>query len=1307
MRRLVPNFIIDKYRSNELSGSFQGAAIFVDLSGFSKMTDTLSQHGQHGAEVLAEMMSVVFAPLVNAVFAHGGFVIGYAGDAFNAIFPSEQAQSGVQNGGNDSEVLRCLSALIAMQEHVRTHSQIQTPYGVFPVSIKAGMGFGETKWQIFKSRERAYLTYWFRGDSLSGAVLGEENAQSGDIVFDSVSYDLVKDVVDVESVNDCYRLVNVKTSLPAPASFLNLETDSVTMDLFFPESVSQMPVIGEFRQVVNLFVDIPINISDEALITPFMETVFALQEQYGGFFLRPDLGDKGFNLLMFWGAPVARERDVERALSFVIELAARTKLSLRAGITYRTAYAGFVGSSLREDYTAYGWGVNLAARLMTRAQDGEFLIDEEIARRSDTFFDIKYLGEFAFKGFEHKQKTFTLLGRKANAQTIYQGELIGREHELETLAAFIEPLRAGKFAGGIVVRGEAGIGKSRLVHAFQASSVFENFPVQWMVGQTEEMLRQSFNPFKSWLQKRFGFVEGESNNANWETFTQTLQELISHTTDLDLASELNRTSSVLAALLNISQPNSLYETLDSKARYENTLIALSVLFRAESLQSPLIIFLEDVHWLDDATLEFLSYFVRTILAEENKQYPIALIATQRPESLPAQIGDVGMQVLEIGKLSPSGISELAANILGAPTSASLQKLLETRANGNPFFAEQIVRFLFEQGSLSLHEDGKYYASQQAQTSLPTDVRAVLIARLDQLSQHVRETVQTASVLGREFELRLLAQMLREDLELPQKVKRAEKANIWTPLTEIEYLFRHALLRDAAYSMQLQSRQRELHNLALSAMLTLYADDLESHYGELAFHSEHAEIKDKAQIYLTFAGRAAAAAYQNSLALDYFIRALGVVPENDKRSQLDLLFDRAIIYGRLGDRPAQLVDLDSLESISEQLGDVHAQARACLLRADYFFTTSEFSQAIESAQRGMDLAHSIGDVEVALDAFRLIPLSLWRQGKLAEAMQFARSGLDIVQSIGRKLDEGSIYNTMGLIALDQKESSTAEEYFEKALSLAREIPDRTLETKALNNLGNYEGFIRGDYARAREYYEQSSAIIHERGDRSLEGIALVNLGWVAGMQGDFVAARAFHGNALSIAREVGNRYQEMYTLINLGAVTGVQKEADLSLRYANQARELSLKVGDRAGEAWSHFYIGHAHLLKNDFQQARDAFSASILLREESNQMNLVMEAQAGLVETALEEGDFSEAEKRAEIILAHLANNGTLDGTEEPLRIYLALVQALKELKDPRASSILQTAKQILDGQVSLLKDESSRNMYVQNVPWRKAIQEE
>jgi hypothetical protein len=162
-----------------------------------------------------------------------------------------------------------------------------------------------------------------------------------------------------------------------------------------------------------------------------------------------------------------------------------------------------------------------------------------------------------------------------------------------------------------------------------------------------------------------------------------------------------------------------------------------------------------------------------------------------------------------------------------------------------------------------------------------------------------------------------------------------------------------------------------------------------------------------------------------------------------------------------------------------------------------------------------------------------------------------------------------------------------------------------------------------------------------------------------------------------------------------------------LQYAEQARLLSLKVGDRAGEAWSHFYIGHAYLLMKQFPEARAAFSESIVIREGAQQINLVMEARAGLIETALEQNDPSAALVEAEIILAHLANAGTLDGTEEPLRIYFAVYLALKNAKDPRAKSVLQTAKQILGGQVSLLKDESSRAMYVQNVPWRKAIQAE
>jgi predicted ATPase len=221
------------------------------------------------------------------------------------------------------------------------------------------------------------------------------------------------------------------------------------------------------------------------------------------------------------------------------------------------------------------------------------------------------------------------------------------------------------------------------------------------------------------------------------------------------------------------------------------------LLRAESLQKPIVIFLEDIHWLDNDTSAFLAFFVRTLKVTE-KQYPIAVITTQRPEGEGAVSDDISMHGIKLGKLSSASVHSLAEDILGKPVDDALSSLLDERAEGNPFFAEQILRYLSENNLLTLSEDGTYAASGQARESLPIDVRAVMVARLDRLTQQVRETVQTASVLGREFVVDVLVQMLHPQRdELPGYVYAAEKANIWTPVSEIDYIFRHALLRDAA------------------------------------------------------------------------------------------------------------------------------------------------------------------------------------------------------------------------------------------------------------------------------------------------------------------------------------------------------------------------------------------------------------------------------------------------------------------------------------------------------------------------------
>ncbi len=1299
--QLVPEFIYEKYRAGATYGSFQGAAMFVDISGFSTMTDALSAHGTHGAEVLADMMRVVFEPLVSAVYEQGGFVIGYAGDAFNAIFPAKQDAD--QDLGQVMK--RCLSSALAMQAHTKSHPQVSTPYGEFTIRIKVGIGFGATTWQIFKSINGKRASYWFRGESLNGAVSGEESARAGEIVADPISYSLLKDVVNVAPVDDCFLIQDIIADLPAPHPLPPPKPVDELVEIFFADEVTRLPIAGEFRQAVNLFIDIPASISDEALITPFMQTVYLLQEQYGGFFLRPDLGDKGFNLLMFWGAPTTHENDVDRALNFILELSLRTRITLRAGISYRMAYAGFIGSSQREDYTAYGWGVNLAARMMERSGAGEYWMDEEVARRAEKHFNVKPLGEYNFKGFKHEQKAFALIGRKNLVEAVYQGQLVGRGKELESLATFIQPLRQRQFAGVMVLKGEAGIGKSRLVHSFQYSEYFNDMPVRWVICQADEILRLPFNPFVDWLKKRFELLEGQSDEVNSIAFSRNIQELIEATPDVELAAELMRISSVLAALINITLPNSLYESLDAKGRYENTLIALSVLLRAESLQKPLILFMEDTHWLDEDTGAFLSYFVRTLLAEPDKQYPIAIIATQRPEGDSVRIMDeVSTAGVQLGKLTSVNMSQLAQDILGHPTAESLLNLLDSRADGNPFFAEQILRYLLEQNALALDVDGKYFANEQAEISLPTDVRAVMIARLDRLTRHVRETVQTASVLGREFEVRVLSEILRSDIDFLHHMIQAENANIWTPLTEIEYIFRHALLRDAAYSMQLLARQRELHGLAVSAMETVYREDLEPRYGELAYHAEKADMKEKALYYLTQAGKRSLSLYQNQQAIDYFTRALTFVPDDDLRTKFDLILLRVECYYNISNHTEHLTDLDVLEEFAKDLKDGVFLARAYMRRAYYSLSLGDYQGALTHAIQSRDFAEASNDIDTVLAIYLVLPNALLRLGKTTEALQHAKDGLAFAKNANNRKAEGSALTLLGLVSLEVESPTIAMGYQKQALLIAQEIKDRYLELKVLNNLANTVGLSLGDFSSARDYFEQAHVIIHELGNIKFRGGILMNLGWVTNILGDYSAAMNYHEQALVFLRETRDQLLEMYAYFNLSATAGGLGIAEDAFKWAQKGFELSKKMGDPSGNAWAYYCMGHACLLKDKFEEASQSFLKSIEIRSKIKAPVLVAEARAGLLQAYLKMGDQISAQDEAEHILSYMDENKSFEGAEEPLRIFLAVFQALEAKKDPRVSVVLQNAIQLLNTQVSKLRSEDARRMYVENVPWRHEI---
>lgn len=1295
MHRVVPELILENYRLGRYQGEFPTTALFLDLSGFSTMTDALMQQGQHGAEVLAGLMHTVFDPLVEGIFAYGGKIISFAGDGILALFPFESEER--------SSALTALAAAWVIQQKLIENPEHQTIYGKFRFSLKIGVASGTVAWGILRSEDHQHATYFFRGTPVDVSAEAEHHASAGEIIITDELNELLKNAIEAQPFGPFHKFLGFRIEMPVeiPSAFPAIDLEVAR--IFMPEKIIVQHVRGEFRQIVNLFMRFP-DLPNEKLIE-FFHVVFELHKKFGGLLNRLDFGDKGCNMLMLWGAPIAFENDIGRALNFILELQARVNFPITAGITYYVAHAGYLGSTMCEDYTCYGWGINLASRFMMSAPPGQIWIDDRIARRVSTRFDIEYVGEQRFKGFSAEQRVNVLRGQKREVESTYQGELIGREKELTLLETFVEPLWQGNVAGMLLVVGEAGMGKGRLAHEFRVSALFEQHKAFWAVCQSDQIVRQSFNPFRSWLLRYFGIVSSSSVDDRKQLFDSKLQELISAIPDLTLSDELDRLRFALGALVDLRWIDSPYEQLDAEGRYNNTILALIALIKAESLMQPLILFIEDMQFIDEDTLNFLPRLKRTLLAGQ-QSYPVAIIATSRMHGNNLALAGLVDRHIELGGLSLEAVARLIEIQLGGVPAVELVKMVTRRSDGNPYFVEQIVRYMQEENLIEMSGKGWNQVKHTRDFFVPSDLRVVLVARLDQLTQEVKDVVQTASVLGREFVICVLTEMTTEADNIVRIVTDAEQSDIWAPLDESRYVFTHGLLRDAAYSMQMRARRQELHRLAVTALEKIYADELKFHYPELAYHAERANLPQKAQVYFSLAGKASAEVYSNSQAIDYYTRALTFTPADDISSKFDLLAERADLFHRVGERDSQMRDINSLEELATNSNDDQRMARVEMLKVYYCFATGDYLALIDHAGRVMDLNIPM-NADMALDTYSIWSLGLLRLGRLDAAMQIAQDGLDLAQAARNLLKQGSITNSMGLIALEQRDPALGRGYFELALSIARNVSDQKLEAQCLNNLGNSAGFVQGDYSAAMKYYDQANIIFRERGDRSSEGMTLNNLGWAAGMLGDFVSARTYNERALLIAREVGNRYQETYTRINLSAVTGIDGDAQASLEYAQTAQDLAIKAGELSGEAWALMYKGYALLMLGDTERAKENFRQSVFIRNALGQPGLAMEPLAGLIDAALNTNDLTTAMAVAENILAHFESGGTLEGTEEPLRIYLACYLALKRNQDLRADVVLKAASEFLTGQLTKIQNTEIRRSYIANVPWRRALAEE
>lgn len=1294
MHRIIPEIIIENYSAGRYQGSFKAASMFLDISGFSTMTDALMGQGRDGAEVLARMMRAVFDPLVEAIFGQGGMIVGYAGDSISALYAIDTDEP--------SAARRALASAHVIQQGLKARPLYETTYGTFRISAKIGLAIGEVSWGILRSRSGEKATYYFRGEAVEQAAGAEHQASAGDIILtDGIRKHLGTDV-ETEPLESFHAVRRVPDNLPAARLVALPPVDPAIAIVFAPREVIMQDLQGEFRQAVHMLMRIP-DLADDQL-KQFTYTFFDLQARYGGLIDRIDFGDKGCNLTVLWGAPVAHENDIDRALSFMLDLRTRANFPVTAGITYYTSYAGYIGGRLYETYTCYGWGINAAARFMMGASQSDIWLDERIFQRVSNRFNFEYVGEQNFKGFTQKQKVYVLRGRKSEVEMHFQGKMAGRESELQMLADFVAPLWEGKYAGVIGIWGEAGIGKSRLVYEFRRSPVFQGRSCLWALCRSDEILRRSFNPFRYWLFQYFEMHPAQDQTTRSQKFFAKLDELIAFTGNPSLASELKRARSFLAALVELEWPDSLYEQLDAQGRYDNTIIALISLLKAESLRQPLILFMEDTQNLDEDSKAFVPR-LRRALAADVVSYPIAILMTTRWQGTKVLLEDSLLdQDIDLHGLSDESVSSISRDILGPPASPALTKLVNERAEGNPFFAEQILRYLREQDLLELSPTDEWILKPAQKSSvLPADISAMLVARLDQLARQVKEVIQAASVLGRVFEVQVLARMLANEISLQNEIAAAEQAAVWSPLSEIRYIFNHALLRDVAYNMQLQSRRQELHALAFAALRDLYGSEIHRHYGELAYHCEQAALTAEARRYLSLAGDAARDEYQNAQALDYYRRALAILPLADPNDDYRLHRECEKIVTELGRQDERTREIEAIQTLADAMGQAGNLAEVMLLRSRLVGSSGDYEKSAELADQARDLALEAGRYDVAIGAYQGLLDAHYQRGMYQQAIEYGEAGIALAREQKALQDEALILNRLGLAFLEMKNPSTARAYFEKSMSIFRAEDDLRGVARVLANFGVVAGY-QGNFNTALDYCEQSLQLAREIGSRKGECLLLGNMGWISGLLGDYQKARAYAERNLLIAREIGDRYYETFSLINLSSHAGALGELTSAIEYAEQGLSLARRSKDRNAEAWALTYLGHSLFESGISDGALKAYQDALNVRDELRQPVLATEPAAGLARTALLQSDPAVAQRHVNTILAQLEQDGTLEGTDQPLRVYLSCYLVLSAIEDPRANGILNTAHDMLKTRANGISDPSARQLFLENISYNREI---
>jgi predicted ATPase/class 3 adenylate cyclase len=1072
----------------------------------------------------------------------------------------------------------------------------------------------------------------------------------------------------------------------------------------------------------------------------------------------------GDSIMAMWGAGQVREDDPEQAVraalamreaiaNFGFGIAASAtaaalqsqiqnpKSEIRIGINTGPVVLGAVGTT--GEFTAMGDTVNVASRLEHAAPTGEILISQATYRHVRGLFALTALEPLTVKGKSEPLQVYLVRGILPPALRVMTrgvegviAPLVGRDTELDVLTDALRRAQAAAREGpggvqAVTVVGEAGIGKSRLLEEFDYWLDLQPMDVRYFRGRAgPQTMTTPGALLRDLLDLRFEIFKSDALAVVRAKFEHGVAQFLGP----DSAAQAH----VLGAWLGYDFSDSPHLSglvNDPYQLHDRALGALGAFFAAAAhvtgddvRLSGAVLVLEDLHWADELSLAALGRVARDVA--ERDHAPLLIVGVARPalyERLPAWGRQFPAHTrLDLAPLVAADTRRLAEELLRKARAApdELYAVIVSRAEGNPYYVEELIKMLIDDRVIrTASEPWQIVFSRAGDLRVPETLTGVLQARLDTLTPAEREVLQHAAVIGRTFWDAAVAYLgARQPGDPAARSPGAELAVLCD--REIifsheppafagtrEYLFRHQLMRDVVYDSVLRRDRRAVHGRAARwlAKMAESSGRADEYAAEIAEHYDLAGETRPARDWYARAGRRAAAQAAHGEALRYLTLALELTDIGELEQRFELLTLRERVYDLQGTRNAQLADLRELEALASQpqAGDDAAapawrQAAVALRRASYGEATSDYAAAAAAAERAVALAHVAGVAESEAAGHLLWALALRRLSDYPGAREHLEQALGLAQVTGNRAQQAEVRLNLGVVEFYQGRYTASQRHLAEALDLYRALGDRRGESSTLNNLGN-AAWSLGECGIALGYYEQALQRYREIGDRRGESGALGNLGAANHELGKYAAARAYYEQALGLCRRIGDRLAEDIVLGNLGLLLHVQGD-DLGAReYSRQAAELAESLGARENMGYALTYLGHVLAGLAHYDESVAVYQRALDLRRELGQANLAAETLAGLARVALARGDTSAALAHVEQIVAYLAQ-GSLEGVDEPFRVYLTCYRVLCAAGDPRAPSFLNTTMARLQEQAARINDVDARRSFLDNVPAHREL---